>query len=229
MLEIFNQISIYSGKNNYSKNFWEVEPFLKNQKANYIKWQKAWKNRIEYYTPRDKPEYDFVPVDGLIENWDPKARKGESQIKTIKISPMFGADVVKLYRTANESHSATIKSADPAEKFRSLVGLDIKFMVGSDQAWDFSDDEPAALSPADRAAAGPAKAVLPPAAPSDDAPAPPAQPVDPSDMTTWNVLDIASIPLPAQSYDANNFRAGRTAHAGLLLCYMSPEAEAAFP
>ena len=39
----------------------------------------------------------------------------------------------------------------------------------------------------------------------------------------------ASLPLPAQNYDAGNFRAQRSAHAGLLLCWMSPEVDAAFP
>ncbi len=37
------------------------------------------------------------------------------------------------------------------------------------------------------------------------------------------------IPLPEQNYDAGNFKARRSAHAALLLCYMSPEMEAAFP
>ena len=87
---------------------------------------------------------------------------------------------------------------------------------------------PADRAAADRAAADPARPVLPPATASDDAPSPPAPPVDPSDMTTWNVLDNGSIPLPAQTYVADKFRASRTAHAELVLCFMSPEAEAAF-
>ncbi len=44
-------------------------------------------------------EYDPVPVDGLIESWDTKARKGASQIKKIKTSHMFGCfgtDVVRM-------------------------------------------------------------------------------------------------------------------------------------
>ncbi len=73
-----------------------------------------------------------------------------------KISAMFGADVVRLYREANEAHPATtvVKSQEAAESLRAVVGMDIKFMVGCDQAWVFPDDDegPAAAGPA---AAGP--------------------------------------------------------------------------
>jgi hypothetical protein len=72
-------------------------------------------------------------------------------------------------------------------------------------------------------------AALPPAAPVDDAPPPAAPPVDPGDFTKWDVLKISSIPLPAQDYVADNFRARRSAHAGLLLCFMSPEVKTAYP
>jgi hypothetical protein len=53
-------------------------------------------------------------------------------ITTIKISPMFGADVVRLYNEANEAHPATtvVKSKESAESLRAVVGMDIKFMVG---------------------------------------------------------------------------------------------------
>jgi hypothetical protein len=53
--------------------------------------------------------------------------------------------------------------------------------------------------------------------------------VDPGDFTKWNVLNAPSLPLPAQDYVADNFRALSSAHAGLLLCFLSPEVEAAFP
>ncbi len=87
------------------------------------------------------PEYDDVPVEGVIEKWDPKIKT--SQIKTIKISPMFGADVVRLYKEANEAHPATtvVKSQEAAESLGAVVGMDIKFMVGCDQAWVFPDDD----------------------------------------------------------------------------------------
>ena len=79
------------------------------------------------------------------------------------------------------------------------------------------------------AAAGPPMIALPPAAAVDDAPPPPAQPVDSADFTKWNVLNVPSLPLPAQDYVADNFRARRSAQAGLLLCFMSPAVDAAFP
>lgn len=172
--------------------------------------------------------YEDIPVGGVIEKWDPKIKT--SQIKTIKISPMFGADVVRLYKEANEAHPATtvVKSQDAAEKLRAVIGMDIKYMVGCDQAWTFPDDEEV-QGAAGPAAAGPPMAALPPAAPVDDAPPPAAPPVDPGDFTKWDVLNISSIPLPAQDYVADNFRARRSAHAGLLLCFMSPEVETAYP
>ena len=48
-------------------------------------------------------------------------------------------------------------------------------------------------------------------------------------ITPRNVLNISSIPSPAQNYVAGNFRKHCTAHAGFLLCFMSPEAEDSFP
>ncbi len=92
----------------------------------------------------------------------------------------------------------------------------------------FPDDDevPAAAGPA---AAGPPMAALPPAAAVDDASPPPAPPVDPGDITKWNMLDVPSLPLPAQDYVADNFRARHSAHAGLLFCSMSQKVEAAFP
>jgi len=108
-------LGIYIGKKEFKNDFWTTEAFLRSQKPNYIKWQQAWKNRIKHCTPRVTPEYDDVPVDGVIEKWDPRLKT--SQIKTIKISPMFGADVVQLYKKANEAHPATtvVKSQEAAE------------------------------------------------------------------------------------------------------------------
>jgi hypothetical protein len=71
-------------------------------------------------------------------------------------------------------------------------------------------------------------AALQPAAAIDDAAPPPAPPVDPDDITKWNELAVPSLPLPAQDYVADNFRALCSAHAGLLLCFTSPEVEATF-
>ena len=98
MLEIYNQLSIYIGKKSFNKNFWDTETFLKMMKPKYTKWQQAWKNRIKHYTPRAQPDYDDISVDGVIEKWDPKLSKANSQMKTIKISPMFTPDKVKMYK-----------------------------------------------------------------------------------------------------------------------------------
>jgi hypothetical protein len=116
---------------------------------------------------------------------DQDVTDSRSQTKTVKISPMFGADAVRLYKDANEAHPATVavKSLEAAEKLRAVVGMDIKFMVGCDMAWTFpDDDQPNAACPA-AGPAGPAMAELSPAAAADDTPPPPAPPVDPSDFT----------------------------------------------
>ena len=230
MIEIFNLTAIYIGKKDYKRNFWDSEGFLKLMKPKYVKWQNAWKNRILNYTPRYKPAHKDVELNGIIENWDPKAKGKEANPpQTIKMSPLFGPDVVKLYKAANEAHPAStpVKSLDAAENLRALVGLDLKFMVGCDEVWEFSDDEDAGAGPAPAFAAAPAPP-LAPAAAGDDAAAPPPPPVDPCDFTKWDVLDLQNAPLPAQQYDAANFRARRSAHAGLLLCFMSPIVETAF-
>ena len=201
-------------------------------KLKYVKWQNAWQNRILYYTPRYKPAHKDVDLNGIIEIYDPKAKKDVSQAKTIRMSPLFGQDIVKLYTAANEAHPAStvVKSLVAAENLRALVGLDLKFMVGCDEVWEFSDNEDAGAGPARLFAAAPPPAPpLASAAQGDDAPAPPAPAVDPCDFTKWDVLDLQKVPLPAQKYDAANFTARRSAHAGLLLCFMSPIVEAAFP
>ncbi len=134
---------------------------------------------------------------------------------------------MRLYKEAKEAHPATtvVKSQEAAEGLRAVVSMDIKFMVCCDQAWVFPDDDDSEGP----AAAGPPIAALPPAAAVDDDPPPPAPPLDPGDITKWNVLDVPSLPLPAQDYIADHVRALRSAHAGLFLCFMSPEVEAAFP
>ncbi len=130
MLETFNQLAMYISKEDFKKDFWSTEIFLHHQKPNYIKLQQAWQNRITHYTPRDTPAYDDVPVEGVIEEWDPKIKT--SQIKTVKISPMFGADAVRRYKDANETQPATaaVKSLEAADKLRAVIGMDIKFMGG---------------------------------------------------------------------------------------------------
>ncbi len=78
-------------------------------------------------------------VTGIIQKWNTKKRKDESQIETIEVSPMFGLEIVDLYRQCNESYSpsAPIKTADAAQSLRKLVALDIKLMVGCDCEWNF--------------------------------------------------------------------------------------------
>jgi hypothetical protein len=179
MLEIFNQFGIYIGKKDFKKYFWTTGSFLRSRKPNYIKWQQAC---IKHCTPCVTPEYDDVLVEGVIEKWDPRLKA--SQIKAIKISQMFGADVVQLDKEVNAVHPSTtvVKSQETAESLRAVVGMDIKLMVGCDQAWVFPDDDegPAAACPA---AAGPPMASLQPAAVVDDAPPTPAPPVDPGAFT----------------------------------------------
>ena len=82
MIEVFNQIAIFIGKKSYSKNFWETEAFLRLTKPKYVKWQNAWQNRILHYTPRYKPAHKDVDLNGIIETYDPKAKKEVSQVKT---------------------------------------------------------------------------------------------------------------------------------------------------
>ncbi len=67
MLEIINQL-----KKDFKRDFWTTQSFRLSQKPNYIKWQQAWKNRIKHYTPRVTPKYNDVPVEGVIEKWDPR-------------------------------------------------------------------------------------------------------------------------------------------------------------
>ncbi len=89
---------------------------------------------------------------------------------------------MNLYKKLNEKYNpaAPIKSKEAAESLRQWLATDIKFMIGCDHEWDFSDDDEAA----------PAATVLRPAAPNDDTgglkAVDPAA-VDPRDITKWDV------------------------------------------
>ena len=142
---------------------------------------------------------------------------------------MFGPDVVNLYKSANEAYNpaAPIKSADDAENARVLFALELRFMVGCDCEWKFPDDgAPAAAGTLDVD-----RNVLQAAAAADDAappPAPPAPPaVDPLDFTRWNVIDVATIPMTEQNFDPADFKGRRSAHAALLLFFLSDNMERA--
>ena len=97
---------------------------------------------------------------------------------------MFGAHVASLYKSANEVQPAgmAVKSEESAEKLRTVVGLDIRFMVGSNHQWEFGDDEGQPPAFAETESAGPT--LLPAAAADDDASAPAPAAPDPSDFTT---------------------------------------------
>ncbi len=98
---------------------------------------------------------------------------------------MFGPEFVDLYKKINEKYNAAapIKPKEAAESLRHLLATDIKFMIGCDHEWDFSDDEPTSTA-----------TVLLPAAPNDDAGGPKAvdlqaapAAVDPRDINEWDV------------------------------------------
>ena len=91
--------------------------------------------------------------------------------------------------------ASPIKSAEDAGALQQLIGLDMRFMVGCDNEWNFPDDD---TQPANVAAVPP---VLPPAAADDDAARPTAAAAaaaaaasDPHDITKRNVLEMGSIP-----------------------------------
>jgi hypothetical protein len=234
MDELYNQTSIYIGKTDFKLNFWDTQPFLKSLQPNWKKWQKVWKIRIKYYTPRTKPQQPDVDVAGIVEKWNTKRKANESQIATISVSPMFGPDIVDLYTQCNESYNPTapIKTADAAASLRKLVALDIKFMVGCDCEWNFDDD---GGSPGPAAAAGPASGgpLLPPAAAGDDAavphPAPTSAAIDTHDFTKWDLTNLPSIPLGEQQFDEGNITSHRCWHAALLLVLLSDDIERLHP
>ncbi len=230
MLELYNQLSIYIGTKEFKSNFWDIQPMIRSLQPNWKRWQKAWRNRIKYYTPRTDPPKEDVELRGMIEKWNPKKKLGEPQTTTIKMSPMFGEEVVAMYKQCNESYNPTpaIKSMEAAESLRKLVALDIKFMVGCDEEWNFDD-----AADADAAAApGP----LAPGGEGDDAgasPPPPAgggaAPNDPYDFTKWDLTDLPSIPLGELLSEENNTASRRSWHAALILIFLSDDIERLHP
>ena len=139
LLEVMNQAAILIAMKDYKKDFWLAESFNKVILPKWKKWQKAWKNRIAHYTPRVKPAHSNVPLDGVIEEWDPKKPKRTSQIKTMMGSPMFGPEIVALYKKLNEKYdpAAPIESKEAAESLRQLLATDVKFMIFCDHEWIF--------------------------------------------------------------------------------------------
>jgi hypothetical protein len=78
------------------KKEYKTEPFLKVTLPKWMKWQKAWKNRLKHYT------------------------------QTIMVSPLFGPEIVALYKQQNEKYdpSAQIKSKESAESLRLLLATE---------------------------------------------------------------------------------------------------------
>ncbi len=115
-----------------------------------------------------------------------------------------------------------------AKSLRKLVALDIKFMVGCDEEWNFDD-----AADADAAAApGP----LAPGGEGDDAgasPPPPAgggaAPNDPYDFTKWDLTDLPSIPLDELLSEENSTASRRSWHAALILIFLSDDIERLHP
>ena len=209
---------MYIGRKD-KKSFWDSDQFLKSLLPNWKKWQKAYKNRIANYTPRVKPLHGDVKVDNIIEDWDPKKSKGTSQLKSVMISPMFGPDRVKDYKAFNEAYSPTahIKTVDAAESLRTIVGLDLAFMIGCDHEWEQVCDD------------GEGDGVLHAGRAGDDADTPATpDPVqdrnDPHDFTKWDICNLATIPLSELVF-APDVTQSKVFHAALLLCYMSDEIE----
>ena len=60
--------------------------------------QKVWKNRVLHYTPRTTLHHEDLTVGELIKKFDTKTAKSDPQIKNVKIPPMFGPNVVDLYK-----------------------------------------------------------------------------------------------------------------------------------
>jgi hypothetical protein len=126
-----------------------------------------------------------------------------------------------MYKTANTAYNpaSPIKSAEDAAALQQLVGFDMRFMVGCDNEWHFPEDD---AQPANGAALPP---VLPPSAADNDAARPAAAAdaaaSDPHDFTKWNMLEMDSIPFAQLKYDANNLAASRSAHAALIVFFLS--------
>ncbi len=95
-------------------------------------------------------------------------------------------------------------------------------MIGCDCEWTFPDE---AAAPPDTVVLN----ALPSAAASDDAPAPAPAPVDPLDFTRWDVLNMDTIPMAEQKFDANDIKSLRSAHAALIMFFLSDKMEAAHP
>ncbi len=167
----------------------------------------------------------------MIEKWNPKKKIGESQTTTIKMSPMFGEEVVAMYKQCcNESYNPTpaIKSTEAAESLRKLVALDIKFMVGCDEEWNFNDAADANAA----TASGP----LAPGVEGDNAgasPQPPAgggaAPNDQYNFTKWDLTDLPSIPLGELLSEEYSTASLRSWHAALILIFLSDDIERLHP
>ncbi len=103
IIQIYNQLSIFVGKHAYITEFWKSEPFMKNVFPQLKDWQKHWKNRVEHYLPRSRLVQIPCLTTNMIERWDPKKKKEANQYTLIKVSSLFGHDIVQLYKGANQA------------------------------------------------------------------------------------------------------------------------------
>jgi hypothetical protein len=170
---------------------------------------------------------DEVEFTNMIERWDPKKKKDASQYTSIKVSPLFGPDIVQLYKDANKKYkpSDPVKSTGAGVTLRALVALDLKFMAGYDCTWTATEEAGPAMHASETARPVLGAGILDDDAPADD----PAPPMDPMDFTKWNLLDMPSIPLSDQNFSEEGITARRSYHAALILIFLSDEMERLYP
>ncbi len=170
---------------------------------------------------------DEVEFTNMIELCDPKQKKNASQCTSITVSPLFGPDIVQLYKDTNQKYKPTapVKSTGAGVTLRALVSLDLKFMAGCDCTWTATEDAGPAMHASEAARPVLGAGNLDDIAPADD----PAPPVDPMDFTKWNLLDMPSIPLSDQNFSEEGITERRLYHAALILIFQFYEMERLYP
>ncbi len=77
IIEMYNQVSIYRAKKDFTKDFWRLEKFVRDIRPKWTKWQKARRNHFEQYTPRVEPQHGEVEIQGVFDSSNNK----ESEVK----------------------------------------------------------------------------------------------------------------------------------------------------
>ena len=188
------------------------------------KYQRAHKNRIEYFLPRigDHPD---VTMKGVVTEWDVSAKQNNGDEVAIPVN--FPDKTLALYKKWNTEYvpSAPVKN-DEALLLMKLLPLDVRYLLGCGLKWD--EVQPEALG--GPSTSMPATAAVTANTANTDKSRTPTPVPDPNDFLKWDITSLESIPFDLMLFSKDlGFTDNRAYHAAAICFFLCPYLPERFP